>query len=382
MPEAAKVFDKANSIIAIRQKGDAYQEAYARIRRVATALPDAGDPRTKLLRVACNDLLMEQPADGRPHFALRPHVVEEIHRLEDSQLERYLHYRYRYDMFPLLHQLDDYPPCLQIEPTSICNYRCVFCYQIDKTFTTPKNGHLGTMSLDRFKQVVDQAEGHIEAITLASRGEPLLCKDIDQMLAYTRGKFLALKINTNASMLDERKAHAILQAEPSTLVFSADAAEEPLYSELRVNGKLDKVLANIERFNEIRQREYPTSRLITRVSGVRFTEKQDFEQMEKFWGALVDQVAFVDYNPWEDTYDRAPSGVDAVCSDLWRRMFVWWDGTANPCDVDYRSTLAVGNSGEATLSELWRSEKYEALRRQHLSGGRKDAYPCNRCTVV
>lgn len=382
MPDAARVFDKANSIIAIRHKNDAYQETHVRVQRVADSLPQDDSPRTRILRTACADLLAEHPPLDQPHFALRPHVVEEIRRLEDNELERYLHYRYRYDMFPTLHELDDYPPCLQIEPTSICNYRCVFCYQVDTTFTTPKNGHLGTMTLERFKEIVDQAAGHVEAITLASRGEPLLCKDIDQMLAYTKGKFLALKINTNASFLDERKAHAILQAEPSTLVFSADAAEEPLYSQLRVNGKLEKVLANIERFNEIRQRDYSTSCLITRVSGVRFSEAQNFEQMESFWGSLVDQVAFVDYNPWEDTYDRAPSGVNAVCSDLWRRMFVWWDGTANPCDVDYRSTLAVGKSESASLSELWRSEKYEMLRAQHLSGGRKDVFPCNRCTVV
>ena len=40
------------------------------------------------------------------------------------------------------------------------------------------------------------------------------------------------------------------------MVFSADAAEEPLYSQLRVRGKLKKVLENIERFQKIREVEY------------------------------------------------------------------------------------------------------------------------------
>ena len=26
--------------------------------------------------------------------------------------------------------------------------------------------------------------------------------------------------------------------------------------------------------------------------------------MKKFWGGLVDQVAFVDYNPWENSYEK------------------------------------------------------------------------------
>ena len=35
-------------------------------------------------------------------------------------------------------------------------------------------------------------------------------KDISKMLEYTVGKFLNLKINTNASLLNEEKIHAIL----------------------------------------------------------------------------------------------------------------------------------------------------------------------------
>ena len=136
--------------------------------------------------------------------------------------------------------IDDYPPFLQIEPTYICNYRCVFCYQTDNFFNKRSNGFMGHMTLDVFKKIIDQAEGHIEFISLASRGEPLLCPDIKKMLSYTKDKFLNLKINTNASLLDEKMSYAILESGVRTLVFSADAADGALYSKLRVNGKLEK----------------------------------------------------------------------------------------------------------------------------------------------
>jgi MoaA/NifB/PqqE/SkfB family radical SAM enzyme len=93
---------------------------------------------------------------------------------------------------------------------------------------------MGSMSLDLFREVIDEAEGKCEAVTLASRGEPLMCRDIDKMLDYMKGKFLASKINTNAWFLDENKAHALLAANLGTIVFSVDAAEEPLYSQMRV----------------------------------------------------------------------------------------------------------------------------------------------------
>ena len=118
---------------------------------------------------------------------------------------------------------------------------------------------------------------------------------------------------------------SILQTDLQTLVFSADAASEPLYSKMRVNGNLDKIVRNIEKFYEIKEKEYSSSKLITRVSGVRYSEDQNIEEMEKFWSRFVDQVAFVDYNPWENAYDSEKTLIETPCSDLWRRMFIWWD---------------------------------------------------------
>ena len=104
------------------------------------------------------------------------------------------------------------------------------------------------------------------------------------MLLYTKDKFLNLKINTNASMLTEKKIHAILQSGVKTLSFSADAADEKSYSKLRVNGNLKKILKNIELFNEIREKNYLSSKIITRVSGVKVDEQQNIDDIQKFWG--------------------------------------------------------------------------------------------------
>src|ERR1043166_1440779 len=380
--ENFKVFDKANSITEILVKDHEYSDLRGRIRRVSQQLEQENSSYgNRIVRQTCHDLLEESP-DSKAHFALRKHLVEELGRLPDEALPPFLFYPYRYDVFPEQKIVDDFPPCLQIEPTSVCNYRCVFCYQIDAEFTNRANGHMGMMSLDLFKRIVDQAEGACEAITLASRGEPLICPDFEVMLKYLRGKFLGLKINTNASLLDERKSHAILQADINTLVFSADAATEPLYSQLRVKGNLDRVLKNIRRFREIKDRDYPHSKMITRVSGVKYSADQSLAEMEQLWGELVDQVVFVDYNPWENTYEQPTNDITTACSDLWRRMFVWFDGTINPCDVDFKSTLAVGSAVTDGLSQLWTGAKYSALREAHLANRRGTVSPCNRCTVV
>jgi len=122
--------------------------------------------------------------------------------------------------------------------------------------------------------------------------------------------------------------------------------------------------------------------MITRVSGVKVNDNQNLDEMEELWGELVDQVAFVKYNPWENVYESDPTFIKKSCSDLWRRMFIWWDGKVNPCDVDYRSELHVEDFTTQGLSDLWRSPAYELLREIHATQQRSSKFPCNRCSVV
>ena len=110
-------------------------------------------------------------------FSIAPFVADEMRLISDTDIPKYLFHRYRYEIFPQLRKLDDYPPYLQIEPSSICNYRCVFCYQTDQGFSEKKSTHMGNMTLEMYKIIIDQAIGKVEFLSLASRGEPLICRD-------------------------------------------------------------------------------------------------------------------------------------------------------------------------------------------------------------
>lgn len=339
----------------------------------------ANEVRKELLTSALESLTRTGAGDS---LRISQFLADELSLIPDSKIAEFFIHRYRYEIYPILKKLDNYPPYLQIEPSSICNYRCVFCYQTDSTFSSRSSGMMGRMNLETFKKTVDLAENHIQFLSLASRGEPTLCKELPEMLKYSAGKFLNLKLNTNASMLTEEISHAILRSDVRTVVFSADAAEEPEYSRLRVGGNLDKVLANIKRFEEIRRSTYPTAKILTRVSGVHVDESQNLDKMISLWGELVDQIAFVAYNPWENIYVANPNGITTPCTDLWRRLFVWWNGAVNPCDSDFKSTLKMGSVHDSTLTELWRNPRYEMLRKGHLSGARTVIEPCKRCALI
>lgn len=377
----AGAYEKGESFVALRATHPQHDSVLGRIEALARRLDAKGSlsDREEVVREACTEAL----ASPGSRWPLSDRVIEEVRRLDDAELERYVHFRFRYDVYPREYLVDDFPPLVHIEPTSICNYRCVFCYQTNKEFTLPKNGHMGLMPMDLFKRAVDELDGRCEAITFAARGEPTLHKQFGEMLRYLDGRFLAVKINSNASKLTEELCHAILQSGVQTMVFSADAASEPLYSQLRVRGDLETVLRNVAMFRDIRAKHYPDSRTITRVSGVKVRAEQDLEEMDSTWHDLVDQVAFVRYNPWENTYEQPVNEIETPCSEYWRRTCVMFDGGLNPCDTDYMGRLAVGKfQEEGGIASLWRGKRYEALRKLHKAKQRRDVFPCNRCTVV
>jgi radical SAM protein with 4Fe4S-binding SPASM domain len=319
----------------------------------------------------------------REDFILSEHEISEFKNIKKHDLLRFLVYRYKYNKYPELKLYDEYPPCVQIEPASICNYRCIMCYQIDKSFSKKSSAHMGYMTLELYKNIIDQIEGKVEAVTLASRGEPLLNKDIIKMIEYTSNKFLGFKLNTNASLLTEDKCHAILSnMETGTIVFSADAASKELYEKIRKRGNFEKIVENIANFKKIKETHYPSSKIITRVSGVKLNSMQNVEDMEKYWFQHVDQTGFTNYTPWHSSYTNTANNVIEPCTELWRRIFVWQDGTVNPCDYDYKSTLSVGKVQDNSISEIWQSTAYEKLRKIHLSEKRCQISPCLQCPMV
>ena len=145
-------------------------------------------------------------------YLLGGHEYLELNNLIDQQKGRYFLYRYKYNMYPKLKKVGKFPPCLQIEPTSVCNFRCIMCYQCDSTFNKKADGYMGDMSMKLFRDIIDEVEGQIEAVTFSSRGEPLLNENLSEMLKYCEGKFLGLKLNTNASLLTEKNIHILKRA--------------------------------------------------------------------------------------------------------------------------------------------------------------------------
>lgn len=312
-------------------------------------------------------------------FVLTKNEINEFLSLEKKNILRYVIYRYKYIQYPKLKILEEYPPNIQIEPTSQCNLRCIMCYQSDKSFSSKSAGFMGYMKLDLLKKVIDEIEGKIEAVTFASRGEPTLHNELDEFLKYCDGKFLGLKLNTNATLLNEKKINTLLSSDLQSLVLSIDEKNKENYEKIRVNAKFEKIMKNLDLLKNIREKNYRNSKLKIRISGVKINTDQNVEEMNKFYSEFADEIVLVDYDPWESAYDNDVNNIDDECSELYRRMFVWHDGKVNPCDYDYKSMLSKWNANKDSIKSIWNSEYYNNLRSLHKSKKRNIIEPCKRC---
>lgn len=315
-------------------------------------------------------------------FILTQHEIGEFNNLKDKDITKYILYRYKYNKYPIQKILEDYPPNINIEITSMCNLRCIMCYQSDKSFSNKSEGYMGHMNIDIFKKIIDELYQNVEAVTFASRGEPTLHPKIDEMLKYCEGKFLGLKLNTNATLLTEKKIHSLLSSDLQSLVLSIDEKDKNNYEKIRVNANFDKIMKNLESLKKIREKYYKDSKMRIRISGVKINKNQNIESMNNFYKEFADEIALVNYNPWQSAYDNDINEIKNTCSELYRKMFIWWDGKANPCDFDYKSILSKWNVKDNTIKSIWNSAYYNKLRELHKLEKRNVIEPCKRCISV
>jgi radical SAM protein with 4Fe4S-binding SPASM domain len=301
-----------------------------------------------------------------------------------KKITKYIIFRYKFFLAGKKKVNLGYPPYLLIEPVSVCNLRCPFCFQTDKTFT--KKPFMGVMDFELFKNVVDEADNiGVGAITLGSRGEPTLAKKFKEMLEYISAKknIFELKINTNGSFLTEDICHSIFKNNISQIIVSSDHYIKDKYEKLRVGSNFDKIVQKVDMLYEIRKKYYPDSFTEIRISGIDNEKNLDREKFYEFWIKRSDHVtAGFPLERWDTYKNEIHNQIKDPCENLWDRMYVWFDGKVNPCDADYKSYLSYGNVKNQSIKEIWNNNIIEKTRINHLNENRKSIVPCNKCGVT
>ena len=319
------------------------------------------------------------------NMRINPHIIKYVlhNKNNINKIYRYINFRFFFEQVSDKKIETDYPPYILIEPVSKCNLRCPFCFQTDKSFT--KKEFMGNMDLGLFKNIIDQAdELGIGAVTLASRGEPTLHKNLIEMLSYTKDKenIFEVKLNTNGTRLTEELCYKIFENEVNQLVISADHYEKETFEALRKNSNFESIVGNVNMLYEIRK-EFENPLTEIRISGIDANKSTDKKKFHKFWIKTADGVTIGDALERWDTYNnKIHEDINDPCENLWDRMYIWHDGKVNPCDADYKSYLSYGNVNEYSIKELWNNKLIKNIRNKHLTNKRCEIEPCNKCGIT
>jgi MoaA/NifB/PqqE/SkfB family radical SAM enzyme len=265
------------------------------------------------------------------------------------------------------------PEIVQIESTNICNAKCVFCPRDDM------HRKQGIMSVELFRKIVDECvELGITHIRMHNYGEAFLDRRLTEKVRYAKDKGIQeVGVISNGSLITEPVARGMIEAGLDAINISVDAAGKDVFEATRVGLKYDKVIDNIERLVRIRgemRRQRP--KLI--LSFVRQDNSTDEQAFIEHWKAIADKIHITDLHNWAGTLNTE-SDVNYPCYRPWLTFTVLWDGRVSLCCADFDGRTILGDLNTSSIKEVWNSEPFRHVRRQHLESGGPDI--CRACDL-
>jgi MoaA/NifB/PqqE/SkfB family radical SAM enzyme len=133
------------------------------------------------------------------------------------------------------------PLSVHLELTYRCNWRCLFCYN-------PRHSDVRALSVDEWCTVFDDLrELGTLTITLTG-GEPLAHRDFFAIAAAARERRFAIRIFTNAALIDDDTAERIVALHPLSVEVSIHGATAEVHDRATARpGSFDDALAGIDR---------------------------------------------------------------------------------------------------------------------------------------
>ena len=142
------------------------------------------------------------------------------------------------------------PLFVSVEPSAVCQLRCPAC---------PVGLAFGNkcaevyMSMDLWERVLAEIKGTAFVVQFYFQGEPLLNKDLPQMIKEAHEAGLYTIVSTNAQAMTPDLAKALVAAGLDRIIISMDGLTQETYEAYRVGGSLDQCKAALRWLQEAKE---------------------------------------------------------------------------------------------------------------------------------
>ena len=185
------------------------------------------------------------------------------------------------------------PVFVSVEPADYCQLACPQCpVGMSNSGAASERKQHCLLSLTEFEHILSQVAPYAWTMQFFFQGEPLLNKDLPEMIRRAHEEGIYTIVSTNAQALTKEMAERLVAAGLNRIIVSMDGATQHSYEQYRVGGKLQKVLDGLRFMREAKQRHHATTTIELQCLLLRSNEHewQLLRQHYREWGA--DKLSF------------------------------------------------------------------------------------------
>jgi radical SAM protein with 4Fe4S-binding SPASM domain len=297
------------------------------------------------------------------------------------------------------------PFTVLVEPSSMCNFRCIQCFQSLKepSYFSRNRMH---MPMERFERVMGQlkawpGERH-KVLKLAIYGEPLMTPDFCAMLGAARAADVAERIETttNASVLTRAIAESLVEHQMDYLRVSIYALDDQTFKAVTGSPLAHRTVHdNLSVLQEVKKARGSERPFVSCKMLDSYREEENQRFLSMFRG-VADEAYVDEPHGWVATEGADfigryyEDGAAEVKRDLERKstprvacpmpfttIAVRSNGDVAPCCVDYVGGTNLGNVETSTLEDMWNSARWIEFQKMQLQGRNHENSSCASCEV-
>ena len=298
--------------------------------------------------------------------------------------------------------IDLFPPFLEIEPTTVCNFRCKCC---EHTYwkEPAKN-----MTFQQFKKIFDDF-GKPKWLGLTGIGSSYLNKDYHKMLAYAKSKGTIIEIFDHfAHFKDDSKIKELIEIGPDFQFVSTYGATKKSFEKICVGSDYDLIEKNIKRFVKLKKQMKKRFPILNFHYIITSESKEEMFDFLDFVHSLNTEVGEILVTPLLHSFKEAKEYAVEINESYVKKIrkraqkykipitinmcakqevegldekppirnckeyimpFIFVTGDVTPCcgqneanQRDWQKKMSLGNAFEKPFKEIWNSSKYKRMR--------------------
>ncbi len=280
---------------------------------------------------------------------------------------------------------------LNIEITSKCNEKCIYCsYEVGGTHNRLKN-----IDSDLFYRITKEAyDLGITDVGLYLSGEPLMNPNIYNYVKYLKELgFKYVYISTNGLLCTPQNLRKLVEAGIDSIKFSLAAATKDSFVKHHGVDAFEIVRDNMKYAYEYRKQTGKKYALYAFCILTQFNRNEKI-MMQKEYGEYVDEIMFVNVIDYiipvkgfreylmldEDKMKDPEPRIDLPCSLAFNTIVVDEDGYLHTCCYKHKSSI-VADLNKVSLKEGLYSDEFISIRRRLLEKDVKGLI-CEACCTT